>query len=183
MQFVSRIHASTACLFRRHAWRVFWVAVLVAHLPACLSALGDALLGQPDALRLALLAVAQALFILKIFDVPWLHVRTTRRTLLAGACGVALLHATLLPLTQVRESVQLDPWYAVTALGAASATIALLPVARQLARRAGCALHERWRRLLPQLLDDRSDVLLPPRFLLLSRACLIARAPPPLHLA
>lgn len=174
-----RLPLSLGHVFQRQFWRLFWLAVLVAHLPASVSAVREAWQGRPDLSRLALLAAAQALFTLKILDVTWLRVRATRRTLLAGACGVGLLHATVLPLTRARESVQLDPWYAVTALGAASVSIVLLPVARQLARRAGSTLHERWRRLLPHLLDDGSDALLPPRFLLLSRACLIARAPPP----
>lgn len=167
-----------ACALRRHAWCLFWLAALVIHLPACASALGEALHGRVDLLRLALLAITQTLFVLKIIDVAWLRVRTTPRALLGWACGVALLHAAILPLTRARETLQLDPWYTATALGTASVAVGLLPVIRRLARRSGSSKHGRWRRLLPHLLDDRSGALLPPRFLLLSHACPIARAPP-----
>jgi hypothetical protein len=168
----------SACVLHRQAWRLFWLAMLVAHLPACVSALREALLGRADLLRLALLAVAQALFVLKVLDVVWLRVRATPRALLSGVCVIALLHAMILPLTRGCEAVQLDPWYTATALGAASVSISLLPAARRLAQGWNGGGRERWRRLLPHSPDERTEALLPPRFLLLSRACLVARAPP-----
>ncbi len=178
MEPVSNWLVRSAGVLHRHAWRLFWLAVLVAHLPACVSALREAVLGRADLLRLALLAIAQTLSVLKIIDVVWLRVRTTPRALLSGVCVIALLHAMILPITRGCEVVQLDPWYTATALGAASVSISLLPVARRLAQGWSGGGRERWRRLLLHLPDNRSDALLAPRFLLLSHACLAARAPP-----
>jgi hypothetical protein len=96
--------------------RLFWSGMLLGHIPAAAAAL-QALIEAPLApgawTRCAILAVSHALFVLKLFDVPWLRLPSSPRQLTALAvCGI-LLHAGPLVREHVSSASDLECWQAV----------------------------------------------------------------------
>lgn len=76
-------------------WRAAWVVMLVAHLPGCAAVFAAvAAEGAGEHLgRLVALIASQVFFALKAADVAWLRVPVDRRSIVACAVAVLLLHA------------------------------------------------------------------------------------------
>lgn len=164
-------HALTALV-----WRLFWTIMLLGHAPATIEAIWGGEPGSPISIpRIAILLLAQLLFILKIVDVRWLRVQNSRRTWLAICIGVALLHAGAIPHDGGWFAEDLS-WQTLTATALSTLYFAICIVIafQQTAPRAIRGRdHTRWRLTLLALLK----AALPPRFLMLS-AVPIHRAPP-----
>lgn len=161
--------------------RIGWAVMLVGHASPWLGALGAdaAASGQPHALRALLLTLTQLFFALKVLDVRWLRLPADRRGCLAFAVGVALLHAGVV-IRDGHAGVSLAAAQQATLFAGVLAGGALL--GRHLRRAVGVMRLRAERRylrcMIARLLRTFADAWLPPRFLLLARACSVNRAPP-----
>lgn len=87
-------NSETGLISRANLGRLLWVALLVGHTPALLDAGYDVLSGDFVGLsRFWILAASQIVFLLKLFDAPFLRMPSERRVYLIVAVAVALLHA------------------------------------------------------------------------------------------
>lgn len=80
--------------------KAFWLALLIAHVPALLRRGVQFLAGSIDDFSPAAfvtLALVCTFFVFKIFDLPCLRFRTDRRSLLALTLAAALMHWNVLP--------------------------------------------------------------------------------------
>lgn len=151
----------------------------VAHAPALWSAWGSAWPGSEpfNPLRALLLLGSQALFILKLLDVPWLRLPADRQRLVGWVVCAVLLHAGLLEhALPAALAGELGP-VAVLATGAAGAWL-IVRTAGRLDARLSRHRVDRQRAILRQLRAHLLSALLPPRFLLLACVPSIHRAPP-----
>ena len=163
------------------AWRAFWVLMLVAHTPGWLAACGAGGGAGPhfDVWRWALLTASQLLFVLKVVDVRWLRLPRERRAWLTVAVAVALLHADVVRQYAGADGSRTAPVCATVAVAAAAALgLRRTHVRRLLETLHPRALHRRLRARLHLRLTDAERAWLPPRYLLLLRACRVNRAPP-----
>lgn len=161
---------------RRALGRLFWGLMLAAHTPAWLGTCG--LLGPDgfDAARGFFLTLSQLLFVLKLTDVPWLRVSSSRRTWVTLTVSIALLHAGALQRLLVEQSAT-PPALPVGVTVTATVVAFACGVRRVLQRQAGAAVRSMratWRAVRAQVLQ----AVLPPRHLLLTRAISVNRAPP-----
>lgn len=162
-----------------HLGRTLWALMLVAHLPAWLASCRLADPAGVTLLRWGLLTASEFFFLLKLLDVPWLRLPRSGRARLAAVVAVGLLHAHV--VARAAGAARPDaPLCAVLALSGA-ATLSGTLLAR------GQRVHEDARpgragrpgtSGLPCLRAVVWAWLLPPRWLLLARACPICRAPP-----
>lgn len=90
-----------------------WATLFVGHLPSLFNAALAFASGDGNLLRMAVLAASQALFILKLLDVPWLRLPRDRRALMGLALVVLLLHAGPLLSTVGVELSHTEGWQAV----------------------------------------------------------------------
>lgn len=163
--------------------RAFWVCALIGHAPALLTACGRFLANPLDAdlvLRSAALATATVFFLLKILDLPQLRLVRDWQSLLAMTVVVSLLHAGVMHrAARDGQAVGFQPFAAVLIGGG---LVALSRAAVRAARAVGQLRIRQWQRTQRAVLHTRLVELLawriPPRFLLLSRACALNRAPP-----
>lgn len=161
--------------------QAFWALMLLGHLPAwiALSNICLASADQAHLLRWGLLTLSQVFFVLKYADVPWLRLPNERRTLIAFTVIIALLHA-----GPVERAWSSTPETGLIALPATCIGGMLLTWTCGLRRPAppGARRPRTMRRFtrarLHEILDRVSHALLPPRFLLLTGACHVNRAPP-----
>ncbi|MBW7906806.1 MAG: hypothetical protein LC135_02330 [Phycisphaerae bacterium] len=102
----------------RFAIRLAWAAMLVAHVPALVDAAAQLGWSAASWLRLLLLGVSHALFVLKLLDVPWLRLPADRRAGLALVLCVAILHAGPLTRAHVPLELAVENWQAVLLAGA-----------------------------------------------------------------
>jgi hypothetical protein len=77
--------------------RIFWIGMLLLHLPAMPSLWAMVLTSQGTSLitalvRLVGLLASAAFFILKTIDVPWLRLRAGPRSAITGVLVIALAH-------------------------------------------------------------------------------------------
>ena len=155
--------------------------MLVGHASAWLGALGAyaGASGEPHPLRALLLTLTQLFFALKVLDVRWLRLPADRRGRLAFAVGFALLHAGVVSRdghggVSLATAQQAALFAGVLAGGAS--------FGRHLRRALGAmrlrAERRHLRFTIARLLRTFADAWVPPRFLLLARACSVNRAPP-----
>lgn len=108
--------------------RAFWLLMLASHAKATLGAwISLATDGVFDPARVVGLSLAVAFFALKFLDVAWLRFRTDRRSLVALALIVGLLHAESMGFASTGE-------FAPQLLATASAAFLLEPVQRRWGR-------------------------------------------------
>lgn len=160
--------------------RLGWLLLLVAHVPAGLSAWGlrnaD---GDIQPLKALLITLSLALFLLKVLDVRALRIRPEPRTVLALLVGVALLHAGVGTHPHDAALVEPTPWQALllagglAALGAATGRWGVV-IAAFSPRQLAAGLRAAWYALCRTLLA----AFLPPRYVLLTIPAAALRAPP-----
>src|SRR5438477_9051308 len=107
---------------RRAAWRIFWIAVALAHARATIGVwggLGHASTADADWGRLVLLSAGNLFFLLEIIFAPCLRLISDRRTMIALLLIVALLHAGVvqhaIPAFDSTRDLQL--WVCVAGIG------------------------------------------------------------------
>lgn len=163
------------------AWRLVWAVMFCAHSAPWISSwawLWSDAAAYP--LRGVLLTLTQAFFVLKILDVSWLRLPANRRTWISVAVGMALLHSGAMQRAITHQTDEAtDTWSVVLVGGGLVAGAAVLERLvrlldwvrlRQLRFQARTQVH----RVLGRLLT----AFVPPRYLLLARACRVNRAPP-----
>ncbi len=161
------------------ARRLFWGVMVLGHAPALLLAWRGLVVGEASALRLAVLAVSEIVFILKLFDVAWLRVRGGRGGVLAVTMAVVLLHAGVLRQVAVRGIDNPNAWCVLFVGSGAAAARRRLPQSLNPTATSCSRRHSRHRRRAAwSALAAFATAWLPPRFLLLRRAVSVNRAPP-----
>jgi len=159
--------------------RLFWLAMIVGHMPAIVSTYNAAGVGELSFARLSLLVVSQVCFVLKLIDVRWLRLPADRHATLAVVSVLVLLHAGVVGRAAAGQADDAPVWQVLRLGGTLAALGALVggrrpTVARIRPRRVRCEAHAVLRRLRSAWLD----AWLPPRDLFLQRACAVYRAPP-----
>ncbi len=159
--------------------RVFWLVMMAGHAPALVMAWRGVLAGDGSLLRLIVLAASEVVFLLKLLDVAWLRIGRGWRGNLAVIMGIVLLHAGVLRQLVVHGIDNPNAW-CVLFVGSGSTALGYFAV-----RRPRPVVRSRPpRRVCPsirELLARSATALLPPRYLLLVRACSVNRAPPALR--
>jgi hypothetical protein len=147
--------------------------MLLAHTPGWLAALGiGAASPSADAVRGLVLTASQVFFLLKLANWRWLRIGSDRRTRLVVLLVILLLHAGVVARVCGGHGWDALPAELAAALGVAAGIVA---GGRIVGRAAGRRHRAAPVRLALQRL---STALLPPRYLLLARACRVNRAPP-----
>ncbi|GEM_PF-1338419 len=159
--------------------RLFWAVMLLGHAPALLLAWQGVLAGEASWLRLAVLALSEIIFLLKLADVSWLRVRPGRGSVLAVSMAVVLLHAGVLRHVAVHGIDNPNAWCVLfLGSGAAAARRKFPQLLNPTATARSRQVSRCRRRALWSALVAFATASLPPRFLLLRRAVSINRAPP-----
>ncbi len=154
--------------------------MFVGHLPALFALLRVTSPSDLDLVRLLLLMVTQAFFILKLVDVSWLRLPSERRALISFCLISLLLHAGVAHrLVTDGDALAIEPWQAIVLAGGCVHLLAevrpgLLPGNRAWSRSS----RVQQRASLQQAIERLTCAVLPPRFQLLIRACAVDRAPP-----
>ncbi|RMF78728.1 MAG: hypothetical protein D6744_09795 [Planctomycetota bacterium] len=157
--------------------RILWGVLFAAHLPATL-ALVD---GEGGLARFAVLLSSQLFFLLKIIDVRWLRWPTDRRTLLALTAGLLLLHARVIVHSIDSDIDSPAAWHVVVLTSVVTAAAATSLRERHVEHVAQRARQRMASVSCERAFDSILHFQLPPRFLLLRRACSVHRAPPAAH--
>jgi hypothetical protein len=165
-------HLRSRATWSAFAWRCFWLVMLVGHLPATLASLDAGVSNLP---RIAILLLAQTLFVLKLLDVRWLRVRNCPRTWLAICVGVALLHAGAVTHDGA-WIIEEHSWRTLSVAALSALSVALLLLISRHNAGPRC-LRNRSRALWRDLSQLQLRAALPPRFLMLCSIS-IHRAPP-----
>lgn len=164
---------------QRRCWQALWAVLLLAHLPGLVSA-ALALGGDgADWLRVFAFAITNALFLLKLADVPWLRVPESARARIGLIVAVAVLHAGAIERSARSLEISDETPFDVVVAGGVLA--AVLTTFRPRINRTSTP------RTRPQRRSERSEVtaqtertrLLPPPLLIrFLRIALPDRAPP-----
>ena len=154
--------------------RLLWSVMLAAHLPATLALFS----GESTLARCAFLLFSQVFFLLKIVDVAWLRWPTDRRTLVALSAGFLLLHARVIVHSVNSDIDSPIAWHVVVLTSVVTAAAATVLRERHVEHVAERCNRRRVSNVCERVLEAISHALLPPRFLLLRRACSVHRAPP-----
>jgi len=173
--FVARKRGSVGTIVAK----CFWVAMLASHTPAWIGACASVPGGEPRLLGGVVLTLTQVFFVLKLVDARWLRFSADRRATVGLVAVVALLHAGVLERAVGHfTEAELASEFAVLSGGLAAAATLLVHVARGVGQRRTHHATRRLRVATQLALSVTRQSLLPPRYLLLERACVLNRAPP-----
>lgn len=152
--------------------------MFVAHAPAVVVAWRSVLAGDLSAARFAILLASQIVFLLKILDVRYLRLPMAPRARFAIVSMVVLLHADVIQRASAQDFDNPRAWVVMTVGAVVAAGAVLLLKVRKLDGIRPRQTRGRSRRMLALILERISEVFLPPRYIMLVRACPVDRAPP-----